>query len=135
MHSISSTSAENGADQSFGGETERHTDQNLNQMCNSFDEKIKINTSHPLNGHANEASNKKLLDFSPSHSTVTSVTAISDDDATTSSIISSRADVTMAGNVTVNQTKLLNELNAMKEKEKTLLGRIKMLEEDNEKFK
>lgn len=135
LQSMSSTSGENCADQSFGGESERNSDSNLNQMCNSFDEKIKINTNHHLNGHANDASNKKLLDFSPTHSTVTSVTAISDDDATTSSIISSRADVTMAGNVAANQTKLMNELNAMKEKEKAYMSRIKVLEEDNEKFK
>lgn len=62
---------------------------------------------------------------SPSPSTVTSVTAISDDDISTTSNSSSNQSM----------SKLINELNAMKEKEKSYLEKMTTLEEENEKFK
>jgi hypothetical protein len=61
---------------------------------------------------------------SVSPSTVTSVTAISDDDLSTASNMSNSS-----------VSKLINELNLMKEKEKSYLERISCLDEENQKFK
>ena len=61
---------------------------------------------------------------SVSPSTVTSVTAISDDDLSTASNLSNSS-----------VSKLINELNLMKEKEKSYLEKISCLDEENQKFK
>lgn len=58
-------------------------------------------------------------------STVTSVTAISDDDLSVSSNFSSQQSM----------SKLLNELNSMKEKERGYLEQIRSLDEENKKFR
>ena len=65
-----------------------------------------------------------FLPSPPASSNVTSVTAISDDDSSASS---------SSNNPSI--TKLMNELNAMKEKERSHLDQIQSLEEENNKFK
>lgn len=62
---------------------------------------------------------------SPTPSTATSVTAISDDDLSSSSTFSSNQSI----------SKLMNELNAMKEREKGYLEQIRSLDEENKKFR
>ena len=78
------------------------------------------------NGNSLEKKSSSNLNSinSVSPSTVTSVTAISDDDLSTASNLSNSS-----------VSKLINELNLMKEKEKSYLEKISCLDEENQKFK